>query len=173
MESMKGYISLQEYVSTVSRTLRRSDDEGDEDLNLVKFLEGIQQKSWLDMKALLSKLVISSLLETHSDKGLYSDLMAAAETIGWPSVVDYNSQPVENRKAFETSFFKLLKLQNMCASVYAICIPAKLITMLGAGRYTLIFGLVKRTAIILFRPLFSRLQRASSTISRAHDKQTS
>lgn len=60
--------------------------------------------------------------------------MASAETIGWPSVVDYNSQPVENRKAFETSFFKLLKLQTMYASVYVISIPADVITMLGAGR---------------------------------------
>jgi len=60
--------------------------------------------------------------------------MAAAETIGWPSIVDYNSQSVENRKAFETSFFKFLKLQNMFASVYARNIPANVITDVGGGR---------------------------------------
>lgn len=54
---MKGYVLLQEYVSMVSRTLKRPDDEGDDNLNLVKFLEGIQEKAWADIKALLSKLI--------------------------------------------------------------------------------------------------------------------
>jgi hypothetical protein len=44
-------------------------------------------------------------------------LIAAAEAIGWPAVVDYSTQSVEKRKAFETSFFKLLKLQAMSVCI--------------------------------------------------------
>jgi hypothetical protein len=45
-----------------------------------------------------------------------SDLITAAEAINWPAAVNYASQPMEKRKAFETSFFKLLKLQSMYVS---------------------------------------------------------
>lgn len=49
-----------------------------------------------------------------------SDLITAAEAINWPAVVNYASQPVEKRKVFEGSFFKLLKLQSMYVSLLSM-----------------------------------------------------
>jgi hypothetical protein len=57
-----------------------------------------------------------SPLITHEKQQLLtpnSDLIAAAEAINWPAIVDYNSQSSEKRMIFETSFLKVLKLQSM------------------------------------------------------------
>lgn len=56
----------------------------------------------------------------------YRRLLEAAEKLKWPLKVDYTEAASEDRRAFETSFGHLLKLQNMCAHillslVYASC----------------------------------------------------
>ncbi|KAF9523602.1 TIP-1 family-domain-containing protein [Crepidotus variabilis] len=95
-ENMKGYRTLQDYVASVVRAFVSLEDESTPKLSLVKFLGSLEEKTWSDIKAVL-----------------FTDLISASEAIGWPSPVNYAPQEVERRKAFETSFYKLLRLQKM------------------------------------------------------------
>ena len=40
-------------------------------------------------------------------------MLEAAEKLKWPTKVDYSAASPEERKAFETAFYNLLKLQSM------------------------------------------------------------
>ena len=40
-------------------------------------------------------------------------MLEAAEKLKWPTKVDYSAASSEERKAFETAFYNLLKLQSM------------------------------------------------------------
>lgn len=46
---------------------------------------------------------------------IYRRLLEAAEKLKWPLKVDYTAATSEDRRAFETSFGHLLKLQKMYA----------------------------------------------------------
>jgi hypothetical protein len=57
---MKGYEALQEYVAAVSHSFTRLNLESDQKLNLVRFLENVQEKAWVDIKASLFRLATTS-----------------------------------------------------------------------------------------------------------------
>ncbi|KAI9511767.1 TIP-1 family-domain-containing protein [Russula earlei] len=93
------YRSLQAFVSAVKHGCAPSSDvlgEVDKPLRLVSFLEEIQKRTWLNMKAVLS-----------------SALLVASENLHWPMPVDYASASPEHRKVFESTFRVLLDFQEI------------------------------------------------------------
>ena len=56
--SIAGYISLQDFVAKVSTTCSKAEvGNGNQNLHLVTFLNHLRDKTWADMKAILSKSV--------------------------------------------------------------------------------------------------------------------
>ncbi|OJT09596.1 RAD50-interacting protein 1 [Trametes pubescens] len=91
------YEALQAFVVSVATACTKVDTVASQpDLHILAFLEGIVERTWRDIKSVLS-----------------SRLLEAAEKLKWPLEVDYTAAAPENRKAFETSFGHLLKLQNI------------------------------------------------------------
>lgn len=100
--SITGYISLQDFVAKVSTTCSKVEVEnGNQNLHLVTFLNHLRDKTWVDMKAILSKSLIS-----------------AAENIGWPMPIDYAFVAPQSRKEFEAAFLKLTKLQSIGKNIH-------------------------------------------------------
>ena len=61
-ESMNGYQALQAYVSNLVQSLSTVEGEStNQPLNLVKFLEQVRDKTWVDIKLVLSTSVALSL----------------------------------------------------------------------------------------------------------------
>ncbi|KDR85307.1 hypothetical protein GALMADRAFT_204803 [Galerina marginata CBS 339.88] len=96
-DSLRGYQSLQEYVTMVVGSCSSLEDESTQQhLNLVTFLENIRDKAWAGIKTVL-----------------FSTLVAAAEKLGWPAPVEYAAVAPQDRKSFEVAFLNLLKLQSL------------------------------------------------------------
>jgi len=56
--SITGYISLQDFVVKVSTTCSKAEvGNGNQNLHIVTFLNHLRDKTWADMKAILSKSV--------------------------------------------------------------------------------------------------------------------
>ncbi|TFK93535.1 hypothetical protein K466DRAFT_572441 [Polyporus arcularius HHB13444] len=91
------YENLQAFVTSVSTACGKVESVASQpDLHIVAFLEGVVERTWRDMKGVLS-----------------STLLEAAEKLKWPMKVDYASVAPEDRKAFENAFYNLLKLQTI------------------------------------------------------------
>jgi len=59
---MNGYQALQGYVLNLSQSLSAVEEEsGNQRLNLATFLEQVRDKTWVDIKLVLSTLVALSL----------------------------------------------------------------------------------------------------------------
>jgi len=59
---MNGYQALQGYVLNLSQSLSTVEEEsGNQRLNLATFLEQVRDKTWVDIKLVLSTLVALSL----------------------------------------------------------------------------------------------------------------
>ncbi|GJE85916.1 RINT-1 family protein [Phanerochaete sordida] len=97
------YEQLQAFVAKVSVAGKQVEDAaGQQKLHLVSFLESIQDRTWNDVKA-----VFSSTLQT------------IAEKLQWPLPVNYAIASQEDRKAFESAFYNLLKLQSIGEKLHA------------------------------------------------------
>ncbi|KAH7927393.1 hypothetical protein BV22DRAFT_1085155 [Leucogyrophana mollusca] len=96
--STSEYKTLQVFIQEVSRACGAVEDLGSEHstLHLAKFLQRIRDKTWSDMKGFLS-----------------ASLLSASEKLGWPMPVDYASASADDRKAFESAFTDLLRLQEI------------------------------------------------------------
>ncbi|KDQ54870.1 hypothetical protein JAAARDRAFT_160141 [Jaapia argillacea MUCL 33604] len=99
--SLSSYQSLQSFVSSVSQACSDVEDggesQGDEPkLHLILFLEKIRDRTWIDIKGVLA-----------------APLLEAAEKLKWPMRVDYISASPEDRKAFESAFLNILRLQSI------------------------------------------------------------
>ncbi|KAF9458336.1 TIP-1 family-domain-containing protein [Collybia nuda] len=95
--SLGQYQLLQGFVSRVSDACAGLENDLEEQtLHLVSFLNKVRDKTWIDIKNTLSKI-----------------LTDAAEKIGWPMPVDYLSTSSEAQQYFEKAFLNLLKLQNL------------------------------------------------------------
>ncbi|KAI0080027.1 RINT-1 family protein [Panus rudis PR-1116 ss-1] len=97
LTAVSDYENLQKFVSSVNDACTNVEDgAGHQKLHVLVFLEGIRDKTWNEIKAVLT-----------------STLLEVAEKLQWPGVVDYRAANVEDRKAFETAFSNLLKLQKI------------------------------------------------------------
>ncbi|KAF8640664.1 hypothetical protein AX17_000321 [Amanita inopinata Kibby_2008] len=96
--SVSVYHELQKFVSKVSALGSSCEDSGPEQhsLHLISFLENLEIKTWTDMKAVLSNI-----------------LLASSEKIGWPMPVNYIGVSLEDRNTFEKAFHNLLKFQSL------------------------------------------------------------
>ncbi|CAA7259953.1 unnamed protein product [Cyclocybe aegerita] len=101
-ESMKPFKALQSYVFQVADTFSTLEDEPKQRLNLVVFLEGLRDRTWAGIKGVL-----------------FSGLVEAAEKLGWPAPVNYPTYSEQDRRAFESAFLKLLRLQSMGKDINA------------------------------------------------------
>ncbi|KAH7915139.1 TIP-1 family-domain-containing protein [Hygrophoropsis aurantiaca] len=100
--STSKYKTLQAFVEEVSSICGQVGNLGGGEsstLHLVTLLQQIQDKTWADMKGILS-----------------TSLIAALEKLNWPMLSDYPTVPANDRKAFETAFTNLLALQEMQVS---------------------------------------------------------
>ncbi|KAF7784590.1 hypothetical protein Agabi119p4_755 [Agaricus bisporus var. burnettii] len=71
-------------------------------LHIVKFLEKIRDKTWADIKGVVS-----------------SELIATAEKIGWPMNINYGNTSPRDRESFEGAFVNLLNLQTIAKAIGA------------------------------------------------------
>ncbi|KAF8973689.1 TIP-1 family-domain-containing protein [Flammula alnicola] len=101
-ESMRGYKTLQDYVATVVHSCSTVEGPAQQTLNLVTFLETLRDKTWTDIKAVLSAILVT-----------------AAEKLGWPTPVEYVACPSSDRRAFESAFLNLLNLQSIGKELHA------------------------------------------------------
>ncbi|KAF8167795.1 TIP-1 family-domain-containing protein [Crassisporium funariophilum] len=102
LDSLRNYQSLQQYVAIVIQSCSTVEEESSKQrLNLVEFLDTLRIQTWTDIKAALS-----------------TALTSAAEKLGWPTPVDYVSCAPQDRQAFESAFFNLLKLQSFGREIH-------------------------------------------------------
>ncbi|KAI0666341.1 TIP-1 family-domain-containing protein [Trametes maxima] len=95
------YETLQAFVSSVGAASERVEAVASPpDLHILGFLEGVVDRTWRDIKGVLS-----------------SRLLEAAERLKWPVKVDYATAAPEDRRAFETAFGNLLRLQTIGQSI--------------------------------------------------------
>ncbi|KAG6331170.1 hypothetical protein ID866_7919 [Astraeus odoratus] len=96
--SASQYATLQAFISDVTRACKAADDIGSSQgsLHIVSFLEKIREKTWADMKAILTTILLS-----------------ASENINWPTAVDYLAASKDTRSKFELAFTDLLRLQEI------------------------------------------------------------
>lgn len=85
-------------------------------LRLVSFVEEVRDKTWGDIKAALTRFAnhifrISGWEKTDANG---SELLAAAEKIGWPKPVDWSAVQETDRVVFARAFRRLLELQTTC-----------------------------------------------------------
>jgi hypothetical protein len=117
--SLSYYKDLQDFVSKVSEVCSTVEDgSGQKTLHIVVFLERLRDKTWADIKNVLSRYVNQASSLRYSVECFYyclSALSEAAEKIGWPMPVNYPANSIEDRRAFEDAFSSLLKLQTMLA----------------------------------------------------------
>jgi len=76
--------------------------DGQQELHILAFLEGVKNKTWQDIRSVLS-----------------NSLLSVADKLHWPMPVDYLAAAPEDRKAFESAFHNLLKLQTMGENLHA------------------------------------------------------
>ena len=71
---------------------------------------------------LLRALIVNYIPCLYTDPShlLFSTLLAAAEKLQWPMTVNYAAAEPADRRAFETAFRNLLKLQTMCVLIDVI-----------------------------------------------------
>ncbi|PVG00291.1 hypothetical protein CPB86DRAFT_805974 [Serendipita vermifera] len=102
--ALSGFVALRDFVSKVSNLCGKSSAKpapGEEsDIGLVSFLESLRDRTWSDIKIILSQTLITY-----------------AETLKWPGEVDWNSAPPDIRQDFITAFLKLSKLQEFGESL--------------------------------------------------------
>ncbi|KAH7883865.1 RINT-1 family protein [Phlebopus sp. FC_14] len=100
--SISEYGSLQRFIDDVAHACAAVQEIGssDDSLHLTSSLQKLRQKTWMDMKAVLS-----------------STLISAAENLKWPTAVDFLAASKECRAAFESAFADLLRLQEIGASL--------------------------------------------------------
>ncbi|KAF8649759.1 hypothetical protein AX16_005526 [Volvariella volvacea WC 439] len=99
--TLQGYQSLQDFVLKVSKACSTvGDGAGQQELHLVKFLQRILDKTWINIKGVLS-----------------SALLTASEKLGWPMAVDYASAKPPDRNTFEKAFLDLLTLQSLGSKI--------------------------------------------------------
>ncbi|KAJ8457469.1 hypothetical protein ONZ45_g18302 [Pleurotus djamor] len=99
--SISQYSKLQDFVrNAVKQSSAVEDGAGQQTLHLVSFLQNLREKTWRDMKGILS-----------------SRLLEAAEALQWPRSVDYAAASPDQRRAFEIAFVNLLKLQSLAVEV--------------------------------------------------------
>ncbi|OBZ79146.1 RAD50-interacting protein 1, partial [Grifola frondosa] len=97
------YEALQRFVISARTACAEVQDVvGQQKLHILDFLEEIRARTWRNMKGVLS-----------------TSLLSAAEKLHWPIPVDYVSAAVEDRRAFESAFSNLLKLQTIGAKLHA------------------------------------------------------
>ncbi|TBU64736.1 RINT-1 family protein [Dichomitus squalens] len=90
------YERLQAFVASVEAACSKVEAVASQpDLHVLAFLESVVEQTWKDIKGVLS-----------------TTLLEAAEKLKWPLKVDYASASPEDRRAFETAFYNLLKLQT-------------------------------------------------------------
>ncbi|KZT06301.1 uncharacterized protein LAESUDRAFT_653786 [Laetiporus sulphureus 93-53] len=97
LSSVSEYEGLQEFVASVHQVCAKVEDvAGEQELHILSFLESIRERTWADMRHVLS-----------------TSLLSAAEKLHWPMVVDYLSATTGDRKAFEAAFSNMSKLQKI------------------------------------------------------------
>ncbi|KAK7694298.1 hypothetical protein QCA50_001480 [Cerrena zonata] len=97
LKAIPEYEKLQKFVDSVGTASKDAEDaSGQQKLHLLTFLEGIRDKTWRDIKEVLN-----------------ATLLTASEKLQWPNAVDYRSAPAEDRKAFESAFSTLVRLQTI------------------------------------------------------------
>ncbi|KAH9050479.1 TIP-1 family-domain-containing protein [Lactarius hengduanensis] len=97
--TVSAYRSLQALVSAVKQGCSRVDDVTGGtgiSLRLLSFLEETCSGTWSKMRAVL-----------------FTALLTASENLHWPMPVDYSVASPEYRKAFETTFHRLLDFQEI------------------------------------------------------------
>ncbi|KAA1468489.1 hypothetical protein DENSPDRAFT_833787 [Dentipellis sp. KUC8613] len=93
------YQALQAFVASVSKACSKVPEvtgQTNAGLRIVAFIEEIKERTWSNMKAALSSVLLS-----------------AAETLKWPLPVDYPAVSADDRRAFEKAFSNLLSLQDI------------------------------------------------------------
>ncbi|KAH9486638.1 RAD50-interacting protein 1 [Psilocybe cubensis] len=100
-ESVNAYGELQKYVTSIVDACSAVEDLNQQGLNLVSFMKNLRDRTWVDMKGILS-----------------SSLVTCAEKFGWPAPVEYASVASQDRKAFEIAFFNLVKFQSIGQEIH-------------------------------------------------------
>lgn len=100
--SVSEFATLQSFTTDVARTCRSTEDLGSShgSLRLLSFLEKLSEKTWADMKIILSATLVS-----------------AAESVNWPMAVDFTAASEEVRSKFQSAFLDLLQLQEIGQSL--------------------------------------------------------
>ncbi|KAJ2919243.1 hypothetical protein MD484_g1120, partial [Candolleomyces efflorescens] len=94
-ESLQQYGSLLHFVNKAQAAASPvKDGNGQQTLHLISFLEHLRDKTWRDIKLILS-----------------TSLSSAAEQLGWPTAINYPACEPAHRQAFEKHFLNLLSLQ--------------------------------------------------------------
>ncbi|PPQ63719.1 hypothetical protein CVT24_004299 [Panaeolus cyanescens] len=103
LDALEAYRKLQETVATTLRSSVAVNDElNGKQLNLVKFLEHVRDKTWSDIKSSLSRALVT-----------------AAEKLGWPARVEYVTHPTEHRKSFQAAFLDVCRLQAFGQQIHS------------------------------------------------------
>ncbi|KAI0281623.1 TIP-1 family-domain-containing protein [Russula aff. rugulosa BPL654] len=111
------YHTLRGFVSAVKQGCSPPGSDAGEanvSLRLVSFLEETQRRTWLNMRAVLSKytaLLLNDYFSLICRTSMHSALLAASENLHWPMPVDYAAASPEHRNAFESAFCRLLEFQ--------------------------------------------------------------
>ncbi|TFY64757.1 hypothetical protein EVG20_g5839, partial [Dentipellis fragilis] len=93
------YQALQAFVASVSKACSKVPEvtgQTNAGLRIVTFVEEVVERTWSNMKAALSSVLLS-----------------AAEPLKWPMPVDYPAVSAEDRRTFEKAFSNLLTLQDI------------------------------------------------------------
>ncbi|KAI6134109.1 TIP-1 family-domain-containing protein [Pisolithus croceorrhizus] len=100
--SVSGFATLQSFTTDVTRTCRSTEDLSSSrgSLHLLSFLQKLGEKTWADMKAILSATLVS-----------------AAESVNWPMAIDFTAASEEQRSKFQSAFLDLLHLQEIGQSL--------------------------------------------------------
>ncbi|KAI6045100.1 RINT-1 family protein [Pisolithus marmoratus] len=102
--SVSEYATLQSFTADVTRTCRAVEDLGNShgSVHLLSFLEKLCEKTWADMKAILSATLVS-----------------VADSVNWPMAIDFPAASEEVRSKFQSAFSDLLRLQEIGQSLYS------------------------------------------------------
>ncbi|KAI6136895.1 TIP-1 family-domain-containing protein [Pisolithus sp. B1] len=100
--SVSGFATLQSFTTDVTRTCRSTEDLSSSrgSLHLLSLLQKLGEKTWADMKAILSATLVS-----------------AAESVNWPMAIDFTAASEEQRSKFQSAFLDLLHLQEIGQSL--------------------------------------------------------
>ncbi|KAJ3552815.1 hypothetical protein NM688_g3951 [Phlebia brevispora] len=102
-ECITHYEELQKFAASVTDACSQAQDaSGQQQLHVAAALERIKEQTWSEVKAAFT-----------------STLVDASERLKWPMPVDYTAASPADRKAFEDSFYNLLKLQTIGEKLHA------------------------------------------------------